>query len=103
MGDSSKMLFDLIETIRDKDYVIASYYIELNKDVDVIAKASSMAIGQTIGTWVPVPGITDEMRQKHMGKVVNIYDIPPYDLSTQLTDDRCSYVSCVDKSDGGIT
>jgi len=92
MGDSSKMLFDLIETIRDKDYVIASYYIELNKDVDVIAKASSMAIGQTIGTWVPVPGITDEMRQKHMGKVVNIYDIPPYDLSTQLTDDRCSYV-----------
>lgn len=85
-------VFALPEEIRSKDYVLATYYIELGRDVDVIAKASSLATGQTIGTWVPVPGITDEMLQNHMGKVVNIFDIPPCDLSTQLTDEKCAYL-----------
>lgn len=85
-------LFSLNEEIRQKDYVLATYYMELDKDVDVIAKVSTMAVGQTIGTWIPVPGITDEMRDNHMGKVVNIIDIPPYELYTQFDGEKCSYL-----------
>lgn len=69
-------LYALNESIRDLDYVLAAYYLELPKEADVVEKAAGMAMGQTIGTWVPVPGITDEMREKHMGKVVNIIDLP---------------------------
>ncbi len=39
------------------------------------------AVGQTIGTWLPVPGITEEMQRRHMGKVINVIAIPPSDLS----------------------
>lgn len=85
-------LFALNENIRQKDYVIASYYIDLPKETDIVAKASAMAVGQTVGTWVPVPGITDEMRDNYMGKVVNIIDIPPCDLSSQMVSDRASYL-----------
>lgn len=85
-------IFALNEEIRKKDYVLATYYIELDKDIDVMAKASAMAIGQTVGTWIPVPGITEEMQEHHMGKVVSIIDIPPYELSTQIDAEKCSYL-----------
>ena len=84
-------IFALSEDIKNKDYVLATYYIELNKDIDVIKKAETMAIGQTIGTWVPVPNVTEEMRQSHMGRVINILDAPPYELNTQIASDIRSY------------
>lgn len=50
------VLYTLSENIHGQNYVIASYYIKLPKEVDVIKKASTLAIGQTIGTWIPIPG-----------------------------------------------
>lgn len=85
-------IYALDESIRNLDYVLATYYIELPKEVNVLEKAVGMATGQTIGTWVPVPGVTDEMREKHMGKVVNIIDLPPCDLSAQVQTDTAAYL-----------
>ncbi|WEG13397.1 triose-phosphate isomerase [Pullulanibacillus sp. KACC 23026] len=85
-------LFSLHEEIHNKDFILATYYIELDSDSNVISKASSMAIGQTVGTWVPVPGITDEMRENHMGRVVNIIDVPPIELSSQHTSQTRTYL-----------
>jgi len=85
-------LFCLPEHIREKDYIVATYYIKLNKSVDIIAKAASLAVGQTIGTWLPIPGITEEIRNKHMGKVVQILDVPSVDLSTQVTEEERQYI-----------
>ncbi len=82
----------LPEHIRDKEYITAAYHIKLNKDVDIIAKAASLAVGQTIGTWLPIPGITEEIRENHMGKVVQIYDVPSIDLSTQVTEEERHYL-----------
>ncbi|MDO5438424.1 MAG: RuBisCO large subunit C-terminal-like domain-containing protein [Erysipelotrichaceae bacterium] len=73
--------FMLPETAHKKDVVVATYYIELPVEVDIIKKAESLAVGQTIGTWVPIPGITEEIREKYMGKVVNIFEVPPTELS----------------------
>ena len=86
------VLYTLSEHIHGQNYVIASYYIKLPKEVDVIKKASTLAIGQTIGTWIPIPGITDEIREKYMGKVVNIFDIPALDLATQIEEDERKYI-----------
>ncbi|MCI1956298.1 MAG: RuBisCO large subunit C-terminal-like domain-containing protein [Oscillospiraceae bacterium] len=85
-------MFALNETARQKGYVIATYYLELPKDVSVMKKASAMVVGQTVGTWVPVPGITDEMREKHMGRVVNVIDVPPSDLTGQVETDPKAYL-----------
>ena len=76
-------LFCLPEEIQGQDYVLAVYYIRLPRKTDITAKASAMAVGQTIGTWVPVPGIDEAMRRNHMGKVIRILKAPPNDLSTQ--------------------
>ena len=84
-------MYCLPEDIRTKDYVLATYYIVLDKDVNVIKKAETMAVGQTMGTWVEVPGITPEMREKYMGRVVNIFDAPPYELYSQIDSDKRTY------------
>lgn len=84
--------FALNESIRGRDFVLASYYIELLKEDNVVEKAVSIAAGQTVGTWVPVPGITDEMRDNHMGKVVNIIDLPPCDLISQVQTEKVAYL-----------
>jgi 2,3-diketo-5-methylthiopentyl-1-phosphate enolase len=37
--------------------------------------ADAFAIGQSIGTWLPVPGITDEMRANYGARVVEIREL----------------------------
>ncbi|WP_068674993.1 RuBisCO large subunit C-terminal-like domain-containing protein [Oceanobacillus sp. Castelsardo] len=79
-----KLLFSNIEDALDDTHVIATYYIELDKNMSIMEVANKMAIGQTLGTWVAVPGITEEMTKRHVGKVVNIYNVPAYELSNQV-------------------
>jgi len=76
-------MFRLSENIRGQDYLLATYYIELPAEADILAKAASYAVGQTIGTWVEVPGVTAEMRDRHLGRVVKVLEAPPVDLGTQ--------------------
>lgn len=79
-------MFSLSESVRDLDYLLATYYLELPADADVLAKAANYAVGQTIGTWIEVPGVTDEMRERHRGRVVKVLEAPPVDLTTQSAD-----------------
>ncbi len=65
------------------DYIIATYFYSSRvAGEDVYEKAQSFAVGQTIGTWVPIPGITPQMKKQYGGKLVSIYDIPPAELTT---------------------
>lgn len=65
------------------DYIIATYFYGSKvAGEDIYEKAQSFAVGQTIGTWVPIPGITPQMKKQYGGKLVSIYDIPPAELTT---------------------
>jgi len=77
---SASEIFALSEEIRTKDYLLATYYLELDAEADVLEKAASFAVGQTIGTWIEVPGVTDEMRANHRGRVVKVLEAPPLDI-----------------------
>lgn len=63
-------------------YVLATYCLQAPRDVDILKIASSFAVGQTVGTWAPVPNITPRMRELYQGKVVSIREIPPRDIAT---------------------
>lgn len=76
-------VFSLNEAVRGRDLLLATYYLELPADADVLARAAGFAIGQTIGTWVEVPGVTAEMRDRHRGRVLKVLEAPPVDLTTQ--------------------
>jgi 2,3-diketo-5-methylthiopentyl-1-phosphate enolase len=74
----------LPEECSEGNYILATYFYRASSSVDVYEKAKSFAIGQTIGTWVQVPGITEEMMENFGGKVVNVYDIPPAELMIDI-------------------
>ncbi len=83
--------FILPEDGSSKKYALATYYIELPKEENIIDKAKKMALGQTLGTWVEVPGISAEMQERYMGKVANILEAPPTELSSQLYNSHRTY------------
>ncbi len=56
--------------------LVATYLAGLPEGREAAA-AEAFAIGQTIGTWVPVPGITDAMRRTHGGRVVEVREGGP--------------------------
>ena len=51
--------------------LVATYLAELPPDRPAAA-AEAFATGQSIGTWVPVPGISDEMRRRHGARVIEV-------------------------------
>jgi len=76
----------LPEEAFESDNIIATYFYRSRQNEDVYEKAKRFAIGQTVGTWVPIPGITSKLLNKYGGKIVNIYDIPPIELTTDLSE-----------------
>lgn len=80
------------EEIERKEYVTAEYFMKLPANADIMKKAEALAVGQTIGTWVPIPGVTEEIKEKHRGKVVQIYDVPPAELEPYKEQEERCYV-----------
>ncbi len=74
-------MLSLSEQIAHEDrYVIATYYLQTGVEADIIKKLSAIAVEQTTGTWVPVPEETPEMRDRHVAKVMGIYEVPGHEF-----------------------
>jgi 2,3-diketo-5-methylthiopentyl-1-phosphate enolase len=71
--------YALPEGLDYEKHVIATYYVEFPKELDVVALAPVIAIEQSTGTWTPVPGETPEVRAKHVAKVVQVFECPTYE------------------------
>jgi len=56
-----------------REDVVVTYLAGLPSDeVAARAAADAFALGQSLGTWKPVPGITDAMRRDHGARVVEL-------------------------------
>ncbi|MFA6346625.1 MAG: hypothetical protein WCX34_11370, partial [Syntrophales bacterium] len=69
----------LPEGIDMENHVVATYWIQADKGWDMSIMGQVMAIEQTTGTWVPVPGETPEVRAGHVAKVIGVYEAPYYE------------------------
>lgn len=61
------------------DRVLATYCVRAPQG-DVMALARKFAVGQTVGTWLPVPGLTPEAQAAHEGRVVDLVEVPPREV-----------------------
>ncbi|KMY22626.1 RuBisCO-like protein [Actinobaculum suis] len=71
---------------KKNDAILATYTFSIPADVDPLEKVQSFAIGQTIGTWVAVPGLTKGMIDAYQGEVVDIKALDSSDLVTDCED-----------------
>lgn len=77
--DVASLPIALPEGVDENEYVIGTYLVSYPKAIPVPKLAPALAIEQSTGTWVPVPGETPEVRRKHVAKVIGIYEIPDYE------------------------
>ncbi len=68
--------YDSEENIQSGDYVVATYLISGVSEQDVLARVGKFAIGQTVGTWVELPGITRSMVEGYQARVLSLELIP---------------------------
>ena len=88
-----RKLFCSADDIDREKYIIATYFLQLDPQRDVLARAADFAVGQSIGTWVELPGVTEALERDHLGKVVEVIDVPPCELNSQnAAGDSMSYV-----------
>lgn len=63
-------------SVADGDYVIATYYAFGISGADALKKAGQFATGQSIGTWLPLPGVTQDMVENWQARVLALYPLP---------------------------
>jgi 2,3-diketo-5-methylthiopentyl-1-phosphate enolase len=78
----------LPEGVDDEQYVIATYYVCASPRYNVYKIAPAIAVEQSTGTWVAVPGETEEVRRTHVAKVIGIYEIPHYEFELPDVQER---------------
>jgi 2,3-diketo-5-methylthiopentyl-1-phosphate enolase len=61
------------------DYVIGTYLVSYPAELPLPVVAPLLAVEQSTGTWVSVPGETPEVRCQHVAKVVGVYEMPDYE------------------------
>jgi 2,3-diketo-5-methylthiopentyl-1-phosphate enolase len=71
--------YTLQEGLNVEEYVMATYFIGVKPEADILQYAESIAFEQTTGTWVKVPEETEDVREKYGGKVIGIYEVPAYE------------------------
>ena len=56
----------------DARFVVATYRFAGVAAAEVRAQAEAFAIGQSVGTWVPLPGLTAELMERHGARVRHV-------------------------------
>jgi len=62
------------------EYLVATYLAAFPAIWPIPVLAEAMAIEQSTGTWIAVPGETPEVRCQHVAKVIGVYELPDYEF-----------------------
>jgi len=71
----------LPEGVDCDDYVVGTYLVSYPAAFPMPILAPMLAVEQSTGTWVPVPGETLEVRRQHIAKVIGVYEVPDYEAT----------------------
>ena len=69
----------LPESIAWDDHLVATYLYQTRAAVDIERLAVALSEEQSSGTWVKLAHESDEVRRRHVGKVVAIWEVPDYE------------------------
>ena len=75
-----------------EEYIIGTYMVSFPAGVPIPRLAPALAIEQSTGTWVPVPGETPEMRCRHVAKVIGVYEVPDFEFTVPSDVETRNYI-----------
>jgi len=62
------------------EYLVATYLASFPAEIPIPKLSLALAVEQSTGTWVAVPGETSEVRCQHVAKVMGVYEIPDFEF-----------------------
>jgi 2,3-diketo-5-methylthiopentyl-1-phosphate enolase len=74
------------------DYFIGTYLASFPASVPIPSLAPALAVEQSTGTWVCVPGETSEVRCQHVAKVIGVYEVPDFEFTVPSGLETRNYV-----------
>jgi len=83
--------FALPENPTLDNFLIATYLFRADT-ADILKVTTAAAADQTTGTWLDIPGETDELLRKHRGRVLNIWEIPDVEFASSREDAPREYI-----------
>jgi len=74
------IIYKFPDSLEHEKFVIATYYCATKPTTNIVKFAAALAVEQTCGTWLKVPGETPEVRERSIGRVVGLYEAPAYQI-----------------------
>lgn len=76
----------MMESLDPEKFVVATFMCRVGANADIVARAAGMAIEQTTGTWLDVPGETSELMENHAARVIGVHEVPDITKPWSLKD-----------------
>jgi 2,3-diketo-5-methylthiopentyl-1-phosphate enolase len=86
------LAFAIPESIADQERLVATYLYQTPAQLNILKAVRSLAETQSVGTWVSLAKSTDEIRQRHLGQIISLWEVPDYENSLPEEVTRRSWV-----------
>ncbi|MEA3338462.1 MAG: RuBisCO large subunit C-terminal-like domain-containing protein [Chloroflexota bacterium] len=74
------------------EYLVGTYLASFPASVPIPRLAPALAVEQSTGTWVAVPGETPEVRARHVAKVIGVYEVPDLEYTVPPNLETRNYI-----------
>jgi 2,3-diketo-5-methylthiopentyl-1-phosphate enolase len=86
------LAFAISESIAGEERLVATYLYQTPAQVNILKAVRALAETQSVGTWVSVSRTTDEIRQRHLGRIISLWEVPDYENSLPEGVSRRSWI-----------
>ncbi len=73
--------FTMPEGLGSDDFIVATYLFQSPEKVNIHKIALALSEEQTCGTWVALPGETSVVRERHLGRILAMWEIPDHEYA----------------------
>ncbi len=73
--------FPIPEGVDLDTHILATYLYQTSATANIHKLAAAISEQQSGGTWVSLEGETSEVRERHVGKIISIWEVPDHEFS----------------------
>lgn len=78
---ADRIAFRIPESIEYGEHIVATYLFQTSAKANIHKLVAALSEEQSSGTWVTLPYETDIVRERHVGKVLSIWELPDHEVS----------------------
>ncbi len=73
--------FTIPEGLNYDEFIVATYLFQSQEKVNIHKIALALSEEQTCGTWVTLPGETNVVRERHLGRILAMWEVPDHEYA----------------------